>query len=117
MDPSKLLEYLGYEYNSPKAKIANELLLIYRTIDDYGRIDISKFGFQWDNEDKTLHRYFWPEDVLLPIDQAENLDRAVSMARAYLEKVFTDSGFGTLEDKKFLRLWEEKCKKGKGGKA
>jgi len=108
MDPKALLEYLGYECEHYDDKVVVEFDLIYKTIDDYNRVKISKFSFQYMSDVKTVCRFFSVEGVSLPVGHAEDVEEAIALARTYLERVFTDLKFGIMEDKKFLRLWEEK---------
>ncbi|MBI4760627.1 MAG: hypothetical protein ACOYYF_07465 [Chloroflexota bacterium] len=110
MEPTKLLEYLGYEYNQDNEKMPGELDLIYKTVNDYGRVRTDKFSFQYTRDTKTVCRFFSLEGVSLPIGHAEDVEQAITIARTYLERIFTDLKFAIVEEKKFLHLWEEKRK-------
>lgn len=111
MDPSALLEYLGYEYNNQdNEKMTVEFYLLYKTIDDYSRVGTGKFSFQYLRDTKMVCRFFWIEKISLPIGHAEDAEKAITVARTYLERIFTDFKFAITEEDKFLHLWEEKRK-------
>lgn len=108
MEPTKLVKYLGHEYDPTNTE---KFALIYKTADDYGRIRTTRFAFQYFSQTKMVGLLYTIEDVLLPIGLAESIEEAVTVARTYLERTFTDLKFAIEEDKKFIHLWEEKRKK------